>query len=103
MALNQMQGAVQVAAGFLVYRNPIDAGLRKIGNELVRILDHEMAIQRNPGCLAERFYDHRPDREIGHEMPVHDIDMDYTSAAGHRALYLPGQVREIRRKYRGCQ
>ena len=36
-------------------------------------------------------------------MPVHDVDMDYASAARRRPLDLIRQVSEIRREYRGCK
>jgi len=39
--------------GFLMDRNPIDAGFRECGYEIVGALDHQVAIERDPGDLAK--------------------------------------------------
>ena len=36
-------------------------------------------------------------------MPIHDVDMDHAGAPSRSSLHLFGQVREIRREYRGCK
>jgi len=75
-----MQRAIEVHASFLVHRNPTRARLCKRRNEIVRILDHQMAIERHFRDLSQRSYDRRSHRDVGHEVSIHDIDVDYTAA-----------------------
>src|SRR6516164_3858986 len=56
-----------------------------------------MRIQREPGYLAERFQDRNSNRQVGHEVPVHDVEMDQVGA---RALDL-GDLFSQARKVRG--
>ena len=46
---------------------------------------------------SERLHHHGPDGEIGHEMPVHDVNVD-ESAPAETAAYLFAQAGEIRRQ-----
>jgi hypothetical protein len=46
MIADVLDGAVQVDAGFVVDPDPIGARLGEGGNEIVGILDHEVAIER---------------------------------------------------------
>ncbi len=98
VTLDQVQRPVQMPAGLLMHRYPIDSGFGECRNELVRILDHQVAIQRQIGHLAQRFYNRRPDRKIGNEVAVHDIDMDDTRPALACGAYLLAQSSKISRK-----
>ena len=93
-----MQRAVQMHAGFLVHRNPVGPGLGKLRNELVRILDHQVAIERQIGRFAQRLHQRRAHGEIGHKMAVHDVHMDDGAAAFGGALDLVRQMGEISRQ-----
>src|SRR5579872_2284982 len=73
---NQLQGTVEVNAGFLVHRDPVRPGGHKFGDVLVRILNHEVAIQRDLGGLAEGSHDGRAYGDIGHKMAVHHIHVE---------------------------
>jgi hypothetical protein len=52
MALDQIQRAIEVSASFEVHRNPIRPCIGKRRNVLVRVLDHQVAIERKLGGLA---------------------------------------------------
>src|SRR5277367_1307103 len=101
--LDQVEGAIQMAARFLMHGDPINSGFGEGPDVLVWILYHEMAIERQPGCFAERFHYRRANREIGHKMTVHDIDVDEAGATGRGLLDLIRQMGEVGRKYRRCE
>jgi hypothetical protein len=92
-----------VRASFLMHRDPIRARLGKCRNELVRILDHQMAIQRQIGHAPQRLYDWRPDSEIRDEMPIHNVHMDDTRATFPRSAHLLTQTGKVCCKNRRCQ
>jgi hypothetical protein len=73
---NQMKGAIEMDAGFLVDRDPSSAGFRESGDEFVRPLNHEMTIERNFRDFAKRGYDRRPDRDIRDEVAVHHVHVE---------------------------
>src|ERR1700709_1268430 len=80
VALDEMQGTVQVRASFLMDRYPVGAGGGEFRNVLIRVFDHQVAIERKIGDLAQRLDDRRAQREVGDEVSVHDVDMDHRSA-----------------------
>ena len=43
---------------------------------LLRIRDHEVHVDGQIGYGAELFDERYADRKVGHEMPIHHIDMD---------------------------
>jgi hypothetical protein len=86
-----------------MHRDPVCSRFCEFGNVLVGVLYHQMAVQRKPGCPAQRFHQRRPDRQVRHKMPIHDVDMDDAAAAGGSPLHLVRQVGEIGREYRGCK
>ena len=103
MTLDQMQGSIEMPAGFLVHRYPVDSGFGKCGNEVVRILNHQVAVQRQLGNLPQRLHHRRPDREVGNEVPIHNIDMDDAGSASAGGDHLLAQPRKISRKNRRSQ
>ena len=68
-------------ASFLVHRNPIHARVGKCGNKFVGVLDHQVAVERQFGVLADRGDDGRPDGDVGDKVAVHHVDMDDGAAA----------------------
>ena len=93
---NQVQRAIQVHARFLVHRNPGRAGFGESGNEVVGILNHQVAVEGNTGnCFAQRRDDRRADGDVRHEMPVHDVHMQNGAAAVDRGLRLRAEPGEI--------
>jgi hypothetical protein len=65
---------------------------------LAKPLDHEMAVEDSAPAvdeLADRGDDQRPDRDRGHEMAVHDVDVHHASPGIHHRVHLVGQSREV--------
>lgn len=56
-------------------RNIIRAGLRELRDVVVRILDHQVAIQDAVSDRADSLDDQRTDRDIRDEVAVHDINV----------------------------
>ncbi len=83
--------------------HPVRASLRERLNKLVRILDHHVAVDRQPGHLAQRFQHRSPNRQIGHKMPIHNVEVDDSSATRLGSLNLIRQMGEIRRQNRWKQ
>ena len=57
--------------------------------------DHQMHVERLLGVRPDRFDDIRPDRNVGHEMAVHDVDMDPVGAGGIDRAHLFAEFCEI--------
>ena len=103
MILDVMKGAIQVDAGFLMHRDPVRAGLHEVRNELVRVLNHEVTIERQVGDFAEGTHDGRTDGDVGNKMAVHDVDMDDGSAAFGGAFNAFRQMGKVSRQNRWCK
>ena len=57
--------------------------------------DHQMHVEDLFGVRPERLHHVRADGDVGHEMPVHDIDMDPVGAGridGAHLLAEPGEI-----------
>ena len=39
--------------------------------------DHEVRVEKGTGVRADRFYQRRTERDVGDEVPVHDIEMEH--------------------------
>ena len=76
-----LDGAVQVRARLVVHADPVGARLAECGDELVGVLDHQVAIQRQFGRLAQRLHHRRPQCDVGHKVAVHHVHMDGRAAA----------------------
>ena len=73
------------------------------GMNCIRILDHQVAIQRQLRHRPHRLHHRRPKRDIRHKVPIHHIHMDDRPAAPLRPRDLIRQVRKVRRQNRKCQ
>ena len=60
--------------------------------------DHEVNIDRELRSFADGAHHHRADRDVGHEAPIHDIDVNPVGTGGFDRLYLLGDSAEI-----GCE
>jgi hypothetical protein len=94
--LTTTPGFVQMAAGLVVDAHPVGPGLGKGGDELVRVLDHQVAVERQMGHLAQALDHHWPNGDVGHKMAVHHIHVDDGSAAPAGRGDLIRQMGEIR-------
>ena len=84
-----------MAACFLMDGNPVGPGVGEVGNVLVGILNHQVAVENGGGGLAERLHDGRAERDVGHEVAVHDIDVDDRASTSDGTLHLIGKVGEV--------
>src|SRR5699024_7117095 len=67
--------------------------LRVDGRPRVRVLDHEVGVQRDGRDRPDPLDDRRPEREVGHEVVVHDVDVRHVRGADAREF--TGEVREV--------
>src|ERR1035438_8692103 len=72
-------------AGFLMHDHLVCARVDEDGCVLVRIGDHQVFVQRQPRDFANGGHHRRPDRQVGHEVAVHHVQMQHGGAA---PLYL---------------
>src|SRR5580658_8575061 len=99
-----MERAIQMNASFLMHRDPVRACFCKRRNELIRIFDHQVAVERYiRKNFAERSDYGRSDGEVRHKVPVHHVKVQNRAAAVERSFRLGAQLRKICRQYRGCQ
>ena len=71
------------------------AGERRLG-----LLDHQVHVERQARRLAEGPDDRRPDRQVRHEVAVHDVHVDEVRSACLRHRQGVRQAREVRREQR---
>src|SRR5207302_9880766 len=67
----------------------------------LRRLHHQVRLERKLGHAAHRLEDRRTHGQVGHEVAVHDVDLDPVGAAGLRLRHLVAQPEEVGRKDRG--
>ena len=85
-----------MSAGLVVDTHPVGPRIGKRLDEVVWIVDHHVAVDRQLRHLAQRFQHRRPDRQVGHKMPIHHIEVYDGTAARLGSLDLIGQMREVR-------
>ena len=95
---DELKRAMHMRPGFGMHRDPVGAGIGEILDERIHRRNHQMHVERLFRMRLDRFHDRRADGDIGHEMAVHDIDMDEIGARLLDRLDLGAQAREIGRK-----
>jgi hypothetical protein len=60
--------------------------------------NHQVNVHHLLGVRAQRLHHHRADRDVGHEMPVHHIDMHPVRPGGIDGAHFLAETREIRRE-----
>src|SRR6266702_6096717 len=103
MLLNLLQCAMQMPADLLVNADHVRPGLRELGDEGVRVLDHQMAIERELRHRTQGFHHGRTEGDVRYEVAVHYIDVDDGSAAALCRCCLVSKVGEVGCQYRKCQ
>src|SRR6266849_936844 len=71
-----VNNAVQVRTNFLVHDDNVCSGHREMLYVLFRVGNHQMGFERETGTAAHSFDNHGSHSDIGHEVPVHDIDLN---------------------------
>src|SRR5260370_8771266 len=95
---DQMKGAIEMDAGFLVDRDPSSAGFGKCVYELVRLFNHEMTIEWNFRDFAKRSYDGGPDRDVRDEMTIHNVHVETGGSPFDAGLSFRAEARAVSRK-----
>jgi hypothetical protein len=100
---DQMKGAIEMDAGFLVDGNPISPGFGECGDELIRPFNHKMAIERNFRDFAKRGYDRGPDRDVRDEMTIHHVHVEGGGSPFDSGLSFRAKASEVSRQDGGSK
>ncbi len=90
----RIEGATRT--GFRVDGDDVGAGVGEGGDIGVGRGNHQVYIEGLFGQRAERLDEPRAERDVGHEVAVHDVDVDAVGAGpvdGADFLAQPGKVR----------
>ena len=87
---------MEMGTGFDMDCNVIRPGRHKLRNELIRIRDHQVHVERNLRHFLDRLDYRRADRKVRHEMSVHHIDMEQVGTGSFDSRNFVGQAHEIR-------
>jgi hypothetical protein len=89
---------MEMGTGFRVGRDDVGAGRRE-GFEIgVDRLDHQVDVEGFLRVRAKLLDDHGADGDVGHEMPVHDVDMDHVGAGLVHGADLFAETGKVRRQ-----
>ena len=94
--LHPLDRAVEVRPGLGMDGDDVGAGFGEGVEERIDRRNHEVNVERLGGVRPKRLHHRRTDRQVGHEMAVHDVDVDPVGAGLiDRAHFLaePGEVR----------
>ena len=94
-AFHALHGAMQIVVAFPVNEKRIGARLGKLLQIKIRVRNHQMSFQGQARHGPQRLYYHRPHRNIGHEVSIHDIHMDPVSPGLLRLRHLIAQSGKI--------
>jgi len=78
------------------------AGLGEGLEEAERLDDHEVHVEREPGHAVQRLDDQGSEREVRHELAVHDVHMEEVGARALDARDLLRELREVGREDGGA-
>src|SRR3712207_815149 len=98
---DHLQGPVQVTYGLRLHGDADHPGLYKRFNEVVRVLHHEVGVHWDIYRFDERGGYHRADGQVRDEVVVHRVEVDQLGPAPLGPAHFLGEVREVRREYRG--
>src|SRR4051794_14178646 len=81
--------------GLGVDRHSVRAGSNKVVEVPLRLYDHEVNVERQPGELTHGLDDLRTEREVRYEATIHDVDVNPVGASGLAHRDLIGELREV--------
>src|SRR5688500_15720273 len=76
-------------------RNHLRAGPYKLRRVCPWIGDHQVSIDRQTSKTGKRFHDGQTDRDVGHEMSVHHVNVQNIGSAAFDGAYFIAQTREV--------
>ncbi len=85
-----------------VHDAAVGAGVGEAFEQHRRVVDHEVAVEEEVGVLAQRAHHDGPDREVGHEVAVHHVDVEEVGGVGD-PLHLRRELGEVGRQDRRRQ
>ena len=86
---------MEVRAGFGMDGDDVGAGLGEGVEKSVDRRNHQVDVERLGAVRAKRLHHGRADRQVGHEMPVHHVDVDPVGARCVDRANLLAQLGEI--------
>ena len=93
--------AVHVRARFHMHGDDV-AGVGKGLEIRIAGCDHEVHVEHLPGVRAKRLDHAGADRDVRHEMPIHDVDMDPVGTGCIDRAHLLAEPGKVGGEYRGC-
>jgi len=84
--------------GFLMHADPACTRVHKGRNVVVRVLDHQVNVQRRLHMLAQRGHHRRANRNVWDEVPVHYINVQNRRSRGKHGRNLFGEAGKISRQ-----
>ena len=91
-----LEHAVQVRAGLGVHGDDVGAGRRELLHVTLGLHDHEVAIERLGGDLAQRLHHRRTEGDVGNEAPVHHVEVNPLGACAVHFAHLVSESCEVR-------
>src|SRR5436190_10769841 len=98
---DRRQRALQVRARFDVHGQHVGAARGELGEVLLRFDDHQVQVEWQACALADGVEDRKTQRDVGHEAPVHHVDVDLIRTRGFGARDLLGEDPEVGGQDRG--
>ncbi len=86
---------MRMGAGLGMEGDDIGTGLRETFQIGIDRCNHQVNVEDLPGVRAQGLHHHRADGDIGHEMPVHHIDMHPIGARRINRAHLFTQPRKV--------
>src|SRR5262249_48733038 len=94
---------MQIVVAFPMNKKGIGTGLDKFIKEEVRGRDHEMSFELQRSQVSERLHDRSSHRNVGHEMAVHDVDVNPVRPCLNRFVDVCRKMAEVRSENRRCE
>ena len=92
---------MEVRAGFPVHRHRVGTGLGEGAQVALGLADHEVDLEGEVGLAAKRPQGVGPEGEVGHEVAVHDVDVEPVGAAPLQPVDRLRQPAEVSGEQRG--
>ena len=91
----------QIRADLGMNGDRIGACLDECADVLARIFDHQVRVERQLRDFADRLHHRDADRQIGHEMAVHHVEMDRVGAGCFDLANFVAESSEVSGENRG--
>ena len=99
--LDLLHHAVQVRAGLIVHVHHFCAERLDLRQELLRLHDHQVHVERFPRGACHGFHNGEAERYVGNEHAVHHVEVKPVARATIKHLDVALQVAEVGRKQGG--